>query len=78
MKKLSCKNLGGACDTIISGETFDQMGQNCRNHVMEKINAGDEPHIAAMNKMKNATAEQQQTMMAEFEKKFNSAPDTAD
>jgi hypothetical protein len=35
---------------------------------------GDEAHLLAANKMRNATPEQQKTMMAEFKQWFDDAP----
>ena len=42
MKKATCKNLGGACDEVITGETSSEMGENSKNHVMQRVQAGDE------------------------------------
>lgn len=70
MKKLSCKDLGGPCDFEITGDTFQEVGQKSHAHVMEQIIAGDEAHKAAAEKMKNSSPEEQQKMMAEFQKKF--------
>jgi len=36
MKKLTCRDLGGACDEEITGNSFEEMGNNCKAHVMEK------------------------------------------
>jgi hypothetical protein len=74
MKKLTCRDLGGPCDEEITGNTFEEMGENSRAHVMERMNSGDEAHKAAADKMKNASPEDQKSMMAEFEKRFNEAP----
>lgn len=74
MKKLTCKDLGGPCDTEITGNSFEEMGKNSHAHVMEQINSDDEAHIAAAAKMKNASPEEQKSMMAEFEKRYNEAP----
>jgi hypothetical protein len=41
---------------------------------MEQINNGDEAHKAAADKMRNASPEEQKSMMAEFSKRFNEAP----
>jgi len=42
---------------------------------MERIKGGDEPHKAAAEKMMSASPKEQQSMMAEFEKRFNEAPE---
>lgn len=75
MKKLTCKDLGGPCDQEITGNSFEEVGNNCKTHVMEQVNAGDGAHVAAVNKMKNATPEEQKAMFAEYEKKYNEAPE---
>ena len=41
MKSLTCRDMGGACDEVISGATFEEIGQNCRAHVMEALKRGD-------------------------------------
>ena len=41
---------------------------------MEQINNGDEAHKAAAEKMRTASVEDQKSMMAEYEKRFNEAP----
>lgn len=74
MKKLTCRDLGGPCDAEITGNSFEEMGKNSHAHVMEQINSDDEAHIAAAAKMKNASPEEQKSMMAEFEKRYNEAP----
>jgi len=42
---------------------------------MEQISRGEEAHRAAAEKMKNASPDEQKAMMAEFEKKYNEAPE---
>ena len=74
MKKLTCRDLGGPCDEEITGNSFEEIGSRCRAHVMEQINSGDEAHRAAATKMKNASPEEQKSMMAEFQKRYNEAP----
>jgi hypothetical protein len=74
MKKLTCKDFGGPCDAEITGNSFQEMGNNSRMHVMEKIKGGDAAHKAAADKMRNASQEEQMAMMVEYEKKFNEAP----
>jgi len=75
MKKLTCRDLGGPCDAEITGESFDEIGKKCREHVMEQMQKGDEAHISAANKMRSATPEQQKALMAAFKRKFDEAPD---
>ena len=74
MKKLTCRNLGGPCDTELTGDSFQEIGKKSYGHVMEQIKSGDEVHKAAAAKMRNASPEEQKSMMAEYEKRFNEAP----
>ena len=74
MKKLTCRDLGGPCDAEFTGESFEEIGKKSREHVIEQMQKGDEAHLAAANKMRSATPEQQKVMMADFKKKFDEAP----
>jgi len=51
MKSMTCKQLGGACDLVFSGETFDELAAQSQQHGKEMFGANDGPHIAAMNAM---------------------------
>jgi hypothetical protein len=74
MKKMTCRDLGGPCDAELVGESFEEIGKKSHAHVMEQMQKGDEAHLAAAGKMRTATPEQMQAMMAEFKKKFDQAP----
>ena len=74
MKKLTCRDLGGPCDVELTGDSFQEIGKKSYDHVMEQINKGDEHHKAAAANMKNASPEEQGSMMAEYEKRYNKAP----
>ena len=74
MKRLRCRDLGGPCDTEFTGESLEEIGKKSREHVIEQMQKGDEAHLAAANKMRSATPEQQKAMMADFKKKFDEAP----
>ena len=74
MKKLTCRDLGGPCDLELIGDSFQEIGKKSYDHVMEQIKNGDEAHKAAAEKMRTASAEEQKSMMAEYEKRFNEAP----
>lgn len=75
MKKTSCKNLAGACEAIITGNTPEEMGENSRQHVMKLVQAGDEAHKKAMEAMMTLSPEDQQKWYKEFEDSFNSLQD---
>ena len=74
MKKLTCKDFGGPCAVELTGNSFKEIGKKSYDHVMGQIKNGDEAHKAAAGRMKNASAEEQKSMMAEYEKRFNEAP----
>ena len=74
MKKLTCRDLGGPCDIELTGDSFREIGKKSYDHVMEQINKGEETHKAAAGKMRNASPEEQKSMMAEYEKRFTEAP----
>jgi hypothetical protein len=77
MKKILCKDLGGPedCGVEIIGGTFEELGNNSKAHVLEQIQSGDAAHIAAVERMKNATPEEQQKMFAEYQATFDAAPE---
>ena len=75
MKKLRCKDLGGPCEEEITGNSFEELGNNCKAHVMEQITNGDLAHTEAAVQMKSASPEEQQAMVAEFKRKYDAAPD---
>ncbi len=75
MKRLTCKDLGGPCDFEITGDSFEEIGKKCYEHVMEQINGGDEAHKAAAAKMRDASPDEQKEMMAGYRKNFDDAPD---
>ena len=51
MKSMTCSQLGGACDLVFSGETFDVLAAQSQQHGKEMFGANDGPHMAAMSKM---------------------------
>lgn len=75
MKKMTCRDFGGPCDEEVTGNSFEEIGNKCKEHVMERIKSGDEAHQAAAAKMRDATPEEQASMMAEYRKKFDDTPD---
>ena len=51
LKSMTCVQLGGACDLVFSGETFDDLAAQSQQHGKEMFGKNDQPHILAMNKM---------------------------
>jgi Protein of unknown function (DUF1059) len=75
MKKLSCRDLGGPCEAELIADTFEEMGNKSRQHVVEQIQAGEEDHKVAADKMTEASPDQRKAMMAEFKRRFDAAQD---
>ncbi len=71
MKKTTCRDLRGACDEVITGETPEEIGQKCQKHVKEKIAAGDEGHLEAVQEMQELSPEEQQKWYQEFVERFD-------
>jgi hypothetical protein len=75
MKKSTCRDLKGACDAVIVGATAEEMANNCRAHVMEMMQRGDEAHRAAVEAMKSLSQEEQMAWYQGFLAGFDSLPD---
>ena len=52
MKTMTCNQLGGACDEEFQAETFDEIAELSRQHGQAMGEAGDQPHLEAMEKMR--------------------------
>jgi hypothetical protein len=77
MKSMTCKELYGACDQIIHGETAEEMMENSQKHGMEMFAKGDQDHIKVMEAMKHnmEDPEEVKKWMADFEAKFAAQPE---
>lgn len=51
MKSMTCQQLGGACEQVFSGETFDELAAQSQQHGQEMFAKNDELHMTAMEKM---------------------------
>lgn len=52
MKTMTCRELGGPCDTELSGESADDVIKGQDQHLKDAVKAGDERHEAAHKEMK--------------------------
>ena len=52
MKSMKCRNLGGACEKDFHGDTFDEIARQSQLHGKAMWEALDEPHLLAMESMK--------------------------
>ena len=51
MKKMTCKQLGGACDKVFSGNTFEELANQSKAHGKEMFDQKDAAHLKAMAAM---------------------------
>lgn len=49
---MTCKQLGGACNLVFEAETFEEITEMSKSHVMEMFRADDDTHLEAMKKMR--------------------------
>lgn len=73
MKKATCKQLAGACDEIIIGESPEEIAENSKKHAME--NANDPAHQQAMQDMMKMSEEEQQSWYKNFVDTFETLED---
>jgi len=52
MKTMSCRQLGGACDLALRGETADEVIKLQDKHLREAVAQGDTTHEPALKDMK--------------------------
>lgn len=52
MKTMTCKQLGGACDLQLRGDTADEVIKAQDKHLREAVAAGDTAHEQALDEMK--------------------------
>ena len=70
MKKVTCSDLGGpvSCEVEITGNTPEDMGKKCQEHVMEEIQKGNDAHQEAVENMQSMSPEEQKEKFAEYMK----------
>ena len=51
MKKMTCKQLGGACDLVFEANTFDEMAELIKQHGTEMYQKNKPAHMKAMSEM---------------------------
>ena len=73
MKKATCKQLAGACDEIITGNTPEEMAENSRKHGMAM--AQDPAHKRAMQAMMQLSKQDQQNWYQKFVDSFDQLED---
>lgn len=70
MKQMTCAQMGGpaTCNFMISGDTAEEMAKHGGEHVMKA-------HPDMAEDMKKMTPEENAKWMAEFQPKFDAAPE---
>jgi predicted small metal-binding protein len=53
MKTMTCRDLGGACDLALHGESADEVIKAQDKHLKEIVSGGDEAHKGALKEMKS-------------------------
>jgi hypothetical protein len=78
MKKMTCKQLGGACDIEFHANTFEEMAHQSKKHAMEMFETGDKPHLDAVNEMQKLmqSPNDMKTWMDDKRNEFNSLPES--
>jgi len=51
MKRMTCRQLGGACEMEFRANSFEEIAELSKQHGMEMFQQGDPPHLAAMEQM---------------------------
>ena len=77
MKKITCKQLGGACEQAFLGDSFEDVARQSRQHAMDMFAKNDADHINAAETMKSLLANPtaMEEWMSERETYFNNLPD---
>ena len=78
MKTMTCKQLGGACNTTFHANTFEEMADMSKKHGMEMFQKGDKDHLDAMHEIKELmkTPEAMKTWFETKRKEFDALPES--
>lgn len=77
MKKMTCKQLGGACDKIFQANTFEEMAELSKQHGMEMFQKNDEAHMKVILEMQQLmmNPEAMKEWMENKRKEFEALPE---
>lgn len=51
MKTMTCKQLGGTCDTEFQADSIEEIAELNKKHAMEMIKNDDDPHSKAFREI---------------------------
>ena len=79
MKKITCKELGGACEQAFLSDSFADVARQSRQHAMEMFAKNDTDHLQAVERMKTlmTTPMAMEEWMSERELHFNNLSDVS-
>ena len=77
MRKINCRELGGACDMEFFGNSFEDVVKQSQEHGMQMFQKKDKLHLNAMEEMKSlmASSDAMEKWMIERQTYFDSLPD---
>ena len=56
MRKITCRELGGACDAEFLGNSFEDVAKQSQEHGMQMFQEKDDLHLKAMEEMQSVMA----------------------
>lgn len=71
---MTCKQMGGACEAVISGDTAKEMMDNGATHLRESTDEGDKKALEMMIEMQG-NPEEQKKWQDDLERKFAELPE---
>ncbi|WP_420321630.1 DUF1059 domain-containing protein [Flagellimonas sp.] len=76
MKTMTCKQLGGACETKFTANSFEEIAELSKKHGMEMYQKQDAPHLKAIEEMQSLmqSPEEMQKWMQDKKELFESLP----
>ena len=77
MRKITCRELGGACDAELLGNSFEDVARQSQEHGMQMFQEKDDLHLKAMEEIQSfmASTDAIEKWMKGRQKYFYSLPD---
>jgi predicted small metal-binding protein len=76
MRKMTCRQLGGACDFEFQADTFEEVAELSKKHGLEMFHKNDKSHLESMSKMQELmqTSDAMNLWMENKRKEFEALP----